>query len=83
MSARRTTALIIVFSQLLLVAAVYAGVFSSRHASFTVNFADVELVEIVVPPCSRQAVYYNDFESIPLDWVVFNGTLTPRGYIAP
>jgi hypothetical protein len=92
LSARRTTALIIVLSQLLLVAAVYAGVFSSRHASFTVNIADVKLVEIADPPyplcvgvsrAGRQAVYYNDFESIPLDWVVFNGTLTPRGFIAP
>jgi hypothetical protein len=92
LSARRTTALIIVFSQLLLAAAVYAGVFSSRHASFTVNIADVKLVEIADPPyplcvgvsrAGRQAVYYNDFESIPLDWVVFNGTLTSRGFIAP
>jgi len=83
---------IIVLSQLLLVAAVYARVFSSRHASFTVNIADIRLVEIADPPyplcvgvsrVDRQAIYYNDFESTPTDWVVFNGTLTPRGFIAP
>jgi hypothetical protein len=71
---------------------VFAGVFSQRYAGFTVNIANVKLVNIADPPYPlcvgisktyRQAIYYNDFESIPLNWVVFNGTLTPRGYIAP
>jgi hypothetical protein len=61
----------------------FAGVFSQRHSRFTVNVADVRVVSIESPYPLCTPIYYNDFESTPSDWVVFNATLTPRGYIAP
>ena len=61
----------------------FAGVFTPRHSRFTVNVADVRVVSIESPYPLCTPIYYNDFESIPSDWVVFNATLTPRGYIAP
>jgi multisubunit Na+/H+ antiporter MnhE subunit len=75
---------------LLVLAVVYASVFSTRYIGANVNVANIQLVNIdppLYPLCTGISrypiIYYNDFESIPLDWVVFNGTLTPRGYIAP
>jgi hypothetical protein len=61
----------------------FAGVFSQRHSRFTVNVADARVVSVESPYPLCTTIYYNDFESIPSDWVVFNATLTPRGYIAP
>jgi len=86
---RRITLIAMLFA-LLVLAVVYASVFSTRYIGANVNVANMELANIdppLYPLCTGISrypiIYYNDFESIPLDWVVFNGTLTPRGYIAP
>lgn len=72
---------------------VEASVFARRSADFNVDIRYVELASLKPPPynvtCTgiyrvdRGVVYYADFETLPGDWVMVNGSLGARGFTGP
>ena len=72
---------------------VFSGIFSHKYMNVSINIEPVNLVSIAQPiynhTCTgiyrvaRETIYYNDFEALPEDWVMINGTLGARGYVGP